>query len=73
MKKIVAIMLTIVTASFASFTPVLAEELNIEENMIELEEIEQSEQTENSHKLLFCPFRYLEQMKEISNKEMLCP
>lgn len=47
MKKIVAIMLTIVTASFASFTPVLAEELNIEENMIELEEIEQSEQTEN--------------------------
>ncbi len=47
MKKIVAIMLTIATASFASFTPVLAEELNIEENVIELEEIEQSEQTEN--------------------------
>ncbi len=43
MKKIVAIMLTIATASFASFTPVLAEESNMEENVMELEETEDVE------------------------------
>lgn len=36
-------MLTIATASFASFTPVLAEESNMEENVMELEETEDVE------------------------------
>lgn len=43
MKKIIALMLTVTTASFSFFTPVLAEELNMEENMIELEETEDVE------------------------------
>ncbi len=55
MKKIVAIMLTIATASFASFTPVLAEESNMEENVMELEE---TEDVEPSASLYFSSYFY---------------
>ncbi len=47
MKKIVALMLTVVTASFTLITPAFAEEVNVEENVVELEEIEQTGETEN--------------------------
>lgn len=47
MKKIIALMLTVTTASFSFFTPAFAEETEIEENVIELEEAEQLEETED--------------------------
>lgn len=47
MKKIIALMLTVVTASFTLITPALAEEFNMEENVIQMEEDEELEETED--------------------------
>lgn len=47
MKRIIALMLTVATASFTLITPAFAEEVDVEENVVELEEIEQTEETEN--------------------------
>ncbi len=49
MKRIIALMLTVATASFTLITPAFAEEVNevdMEENVVELEEVEQVEETE---------------------------
>ena len=47
MKKIIALMSTVVTASFTFFTPAFADEVNMEQNIVELEEAEQVEETED--------------------------
>lgn len=48
MKRIIALMLTVMTASFSLFTSAFAEETRMEENVVELEEAEQLEETEQS-------------------------